>query len=93
VTAEAHQAAKENPEKAVDLLIKHLPQQARNKALLLRQLNLTLPTLETRSTKGKGFGVMSEDDWRRTQDLLLKFGGLGKQVPLDKLYTNQFLET
>jgi NitT/TauT family transport system substrate-binding protein len=93
VTAEAHQAAKENPEKAVDLLIKHLPQQARNKALLLRQLNLTLPTLETRSTKGKGFGVMSEDDWQRTQDLLLKFGGLGKQVPLDKLYTNRFIET
>jgi hypothetical protein len=24
---------------------------------------------------------------------LLKFGGLGKQVPLDKLYTNRFIET
>ena len=93
VTAAAHKAAKENPEKAVDLLIKHLPQQARNKALLLRQLDLTFPALETRSTKGKEFGFMAEEDWRTTQDLLLKYGGLGKQVALEKLYTNKFLKT
>ena len=92
VTAEAHEAAKENPEKAVGLLIKRLPQQARNKALLLRQLDLTFPSLHTKLTKDKPFGVMTDGDWRGTQDLLLKFGGLGKQVPLEKLYSNKFLE-
>ena len=92
VTAEAHRAAKENPEKAVDLLIKRLPQQGRNKVLLLRQLDLTFPALDTRATKGKAFGFMADGDWRSTQELLLKYGGLGKQVALEKLYTNKFLE-
>jgi NitT/TauT family transport system substrate-binding protein len=62
------------------------------KVLLLRQLDLTFPALDTRATKGKAFGFMADGDWRSNQELLLKYGGLGKQVALEKLYTNKFLE-
>ncbi|MBP0116395.1 ABC transporter substrate-binding protein, partial [Bradyrhizobium vignae] len=89
---DAFKASKEDPEKAIDLLIKRVPQQARNKSVLRRQLELTFPSLETRSTKGRPFGLMADQDWQQTQHLLLKHGGLPKAVELSKLYTNEFVE-
>lgn len=89
---EAFRASKEDPDKAIDLLIKRVPQQARNRTVLRRQLELTFPTLETGNTKGKPPGFMAEQDWRATQDLLLKYGGLSKSVELSKLFTNELLE-
>lgn len=89
---DAFKTSREDPEKAIDLLIKQVPQQARNRSVLRRQLELTFPTLETRNTKGKPVGFMAEQDWRETQDLLLKYGGLPQAVELSKLYTNEFLE-
>lgn len=89
---EAFRASKEDPDKAIDLLIKQVPQQARNRTVLRRQLELTFPTLETGNTKGKPPGFMAEQDWRATQDLLLKYGGLSKPVELSKLFTNELLE-
>jgi hypothetical protein len=35
---------------------------------------------------------MAEEDWRVTQDLLVKYGGLPKAVDLNKLYSNEFAE-
>lgn len=89
---EAFRASREDPDKAIDLLIKRVPQQARNRTVLRRQLELTFPTLETGNTKGKRPGFMAEQDWRATQDLLLKYGGLSKPVELSKLFTNELLE-
>lgn len=88
----AFMASKKDPDKAVDLLIKRVPQQARNRSVLRRQLELTFPCLETRNTNGKPLGFMAEQDWRETQDLLLKYGGLPRAVELSKLYTNQLVE-
>jgi NitT/TauT family transport system substrate-binding protein len=90
---DAFSAAKKDPDKAIDLLIKQVPEQARNRSVLRRQLDLTFPSLETRATKGKPLGFMAEEDWRQTQDLLLKYGGLPKAVELSKLFTNQLLES
>jgi len=92
VSLEAFGAARKDPDKAIDLLLKQLPQQARYKSVLRRQLELTFPSLETRATKAKQPGIMAEADWRETQNLLLKYGGLARAVELDKLYTNQLLE-
>lgn len=92
VSLDAFNAAKANPDKAIDLLIKRLPHQARNKNVLRRQLELTFPSLETHATKGKPLGMMVEDDWRATQELLVKYGGLPKAVEPGKLYTNRFVE-
>lgn len=91
VSLEAFKASKDDPDKAIDLLVKQLPEQARHRTVLRRQLELTFPSLETRATKGKPLGFMAEEDWRGTQDLLLKYGGLPKAVELSKLYTNELL--
>ncbi|UPJ76853.1 ABC transporter substrate-binding protein [Bradyrhizobium sp. 187] len=89
---DAFRLSKEDPDKAIDLLIKRVPQQSRNRSVLRRQLELTFATLETRNTKDKLPGFMAERDWRATQDLLLKYGGLSKEVELSNLYTNEMLE-
>ncbi|MGE0716505.1 MAG: ABC transporter substrate-binding protein, partial [Alphaproteobacteria bacterium] len=87
---EAHLATLANPEKAVDLLIKRLPDQARNKKVLMRQIELSKDSYVTTATKGKPFGVMAEEDWKTTQDNLVQFAGLPKAHPLDKLFTNAY---
>lgn len=90
-TQEAFQLAIKNPDAAVDALISYYPQQAQNRKLLLEQWKLSLPEFETPNTKGRPFGWMAKADWQSTQDVLLKYGGLPSAVPLDKLYTNQYL--
>ena len=86
----AHEASLADPEKAVDLLIKRLPDQGRNKKVLLRQMELSKNSYTTAATKGKPFGVMVDDDWKVTQDSLVQYGGLPKAVPFERLYTNAY---
>ncbi|HJU16109.1 MAG TPA: ABC transporter substrate-binding protein [Stellaceae bacterium] len=90
VSVEAHKAALADPEKAVDLLIKALPQQARNKQILLNQMEIARNNYVTPATKDKPFGYMAAADWDTTLDNLVQYGGLKQKVPLDKLYTNAY---
>jgi len=90
VSREAHKATLADPAKAVDLLIKHLPDQARNRRVLLRQIEVSKDSYVTPGTKGKPFGMMVDEDWNITQDMLVKYGGLSKATPLNKLYTNAY---
>ena len=91
VSQDAHAIALKEPEKAVDLLIKKLPEQARNKKVLLRQMDLSKDAYVTSATKGKPFGFMAEEDWKTTQETLVQYGGLPKATPLEKLFTNAYL--
>ena len=75
VSQDAHAIALKEPEKAVDLLIKKLPEQARNKKVLLRQMDLSKDAYVTSATKGKPFGFMAEEDWKTTQETLVQYGG------------------
>ena len=90
VSRDAHMAALADPEKAVDLLVKRLPDQAHNKKTLLRQMELSKDSYVTAATKGKPFGIMVDEDWKITQDNLVQYGGLSKALPLEKLYTNAY---
>ena len=91
VSQDAHAIALKEPEKAVDLLIKKLPEQARNKKVLLRQMDLSKDAYVTSATKGKPFGFMAEEDWKTTQETLVQYWGLPKATPLEKLFTNAYL--
>ncbi|MFG3594690.1 ABC transporter substrate-binding protein [Bradyrhizobium sp. RDI18] len=92
ISLDAFMASKEDPDKAIDLLIKRVPQQARYRNVVRRQLDLTFPSLGTRNTKGTPLGFMADQDWRETQELLLKYGGLSRAVELSKLYTNDLVK-
>lgn len=90
-TREAFRQAIKDPNAAVDALLSYYPQQADTRATLLRQWDLSVAEFTTPNTEGKPFGWMDDRDWEETQDVLLKYGGLPKPVPMDQLYTNQYL--
>jgi NitT/TauT family transport system substrate-binding protein len=91
VTRDAFQMATANPEEAIDAMVRQRPQDARNRAVLLRQLQLSPELYTTERTKGQPFGFMDRADWADNQDLLVKYGGLPKAVPVETLFTNDFL--
>lgn len=78
-----------NPEAAADILMKHVPNQ--NKQVLLGQLRATFPLLRTERTKGQPLGWMHPDDWRDTQEALVKAKAMNRAQPPDKLFTNDFI--
>lgn len=90
-TRKAFEMSMDDPEKAVDALIARNPQKKRDRDILLRQWELTIPALTTANTEGKPFGTMAEADWEDTQQLLIDYAGLPEKVELDRLYTNQYL--
>jgi NitT/TauT family transport system substrate-binding protein len=90
-TKAAYEATRADPGQAVDAVIKRLPEQRRNREVLLRQIELTIPGLVTKNTADKPFGYMDERDWEETQTLMLKYIGLKRAVPVKDLYTNDYL--
>lgn len=46
---------------------------------------------ESPETKGKPFGWNATKNWSSTLDILVKYGDLGKPLPLEDYYTNEFL--
>jgi NitT/TauT family transport system substrate-binding protein len=58
---------------------------------LLRQLELTLPLLTTEATEGKPFGWMAASDWEKTQDIMVKYTGMPRAIPVEQFYTNDFV--
>ena len=91
VTREAFEMATANPAEAVEAMVRQRPQDARHRSVLLRQLQLSPELYTTERTKGQPFGYMDSADWADNQALLVKYGGLPKAVPVDTLYTNDFL--
>lgn len=91
VTRDAFELAQREPERAIDALIRQVPEQGRHRDTLLRQWELTVPLLTTASTEGRVLGWMSDEDWEQTQSILFEYGGLPSTVPLDRLYTNEYV--
>jgi hypothetical protein len=47
--------------------------------------------LLTPAAKEQGIGYMTEEKMRRTRDILVKYQKLDGDIPLNTLYTNEFL--
>ena len=74
---------------AVDIVAKHA--QA-DKPTLKEQFVLAIPLMSNEDTKKNGLGHMRQDLMEQTQELMVKYGGQPKPVPLDQVYTNEFLK-
>ena len=51
----------------------------------------TVPRLRTKNTEGRPYGWMSDKDWAVSVDILLKTGQLEKPIPVQSLFTNDFV--
>ncbi|QCS63745.1 MULTISPECIES: ABC transporter substrate-binding protein [Achromobacter] len=89
-TRKAYEAAQADPAASVDALVRQRPEQARNRELLLRQLQLSLQASGTPNTKGLPFGVSSEKDWQAMVDQFVQSNQIERPIPIGTLYTNDY---
>lgn len=89
-TRKAYEAAQADPAASVDALVRQRPEQARNREMLLRQLQLSLQASGTPNTKGLPFGVSSEKDWQAMVDQFVQSGQIERPIPTSTLYTNEY---
>jgi NitT/TauT family transport system substrate-binding protein len=81
--------AMQNPEKAMDALIKNTPTVARGPN---REVwDITLDLWVTPDAKRLGLGWMTDEKWRRTRDIIVKANNIKADIPLSDLYTNDYL--
>lgn len=89
-TRKAYEAAQADPAASVDALVRQRPEQARNRELLLRQLQLSLQASGTPNTKDLPFGVSSEKDWQAMVDQFVQSNQIERPIPTGTLYTNDY---
>lgn len=90
-TIKALEMAKADPKEAVEAIIRILPQQSRNREVLLTQWEASLPGLSTKNTQGKPMGVMDAKDWEGMQDIMVKGGSLKAAAKPEDIFTNDYL--
>jgi NitT/TauT family transport system substrate-binding protein len=88
-TRRAWEAARENPEAAVDAALKVKPDLNRDSTL--KQLQVDIELLESEATRGQGIGYGAESDWETTKRLLTEYRDLQTDLPASAFYTNEFL--
>lgn len=81
--------AMENPDAAVDILLRHYP--AIQKGLARAHWDIAAEYLLTPTAKKHGIGYMSREKMTETVRLISKYMGQKAAPPLDEVYTNEFL--
>jgi NitT/TauT family transport system substrate-binding protein len=74
---------------AIDALIRQRPEQARNRDVLIRQLQISMESVATPNTTGMPFGKMSERDWQTMVDQLVKSKQIPEAIPIERLFSNE----
>jgi NitT/TauT family transport system substrate-binding protein len=78
----------DNPEEAFSIVREVIPEMTDEDAPVQRQVLDTSIEL----WRSDNLGVSSQEDWQASIDVLRETGLLEKEVELEKLYTNQFIE-
>jgi hypothetical protein len=79
----------EHPGEATAIFVKH--NQAVSADLARAQWQVVIDHLLTADAAAHGIGFMTEEKMRRTRDVLVKYQKLEGDIPLEALYTNEFL--
>lgn len=91
-TAKSWEYAMKNPEETLDALAKASPPNADparrkgNSVDLVNSFKFVGPAVP-----GKPFGMQSEQDWKDTQALLLKYKVVEKEMPISAYMTNEYI--
>jgi NitT/TauT family transport system substrate-binding protein len=81
--------AAEHPTETVDILLKHNP--VLNRKLSLETWEIMRGYTQHQAKKGPGIGQMTREKMRHTRDLVAKYIGIKKMVPVDEIFTNEFV--
>ena len=78
-----------NPEKATDIFLKFLP--TSNRTIILSQFRIFRTHMITPIVREKGLGYVAKKDMEKSRDLITNLFKLKTRVPVEDLYTNEFL--
>ena len=82
-------AARHDPEGAINSLMKRSPTLSR--PVVLRTLTLSFDLLDPDWGKSKPLGWMSPEVMEKSQDILIKYGGIAKKLPVADYFTDDFV--
>jgi NitT/TauT family transport system substrate-binding protein len=85
------EAARKNPEAAVDAALKVFPE--RKRETTLKEMLASFPLFHTKNTQAKPLGWMDRSDWEKAQEIMVTYGGMEKKLPVERYYTNEFVPT
>jgi NitT/TauT family transport system substrate-binding protein len=83
------QYTSDHRDEAAEIFMKHAP--AFNKEISLLEINGSMTIVHTKATEGKALAWSSIDDWKDTQDLLVKYAELKPLSDLNSYFTNDYL--
>ena len=89
LTKETIDAARADPNGAIDSLMKRAP--TLNRKVVTRVLTLSFDLLEPDWAKGRPFGWISPQVIESSQDLLLQYGAIKTKRPVADYVTNEFI--
>lgn len=83
--------ARDNPEKAVEILGELNPGQKILMGTALPVLKGSFPLLHSKATVGKPIGMMAREDWTLAEEVLAKYVGMQKVDSPDRYFTNAYV--
>lgn len=90
-SARGWEAARENPQSAIEAALKRYPQVKSREKEFQNTLKFLFDYVDTPRTIGKPFGWMSPEDWKDAEVLMTKYMGLKAQGSIGAYYTNDFI--
>jgi ABC-type nitrate/sulfonate/bicarbonate transport system substrate-binding protein len=84
------QYAIDNPEEAVDIVLKYAPQEDAEHQRFM--LDTEIDSAYSRMVTEDGLGWQTEKQWQDLADTLLEFQALAKAVNVNEAFTNEFVE-
>ncbi len=88
-TMKAMEDIRENPDEAVDVVLKYAPNQQREHQEFM--LGTELEDAINLSTEENGFGWMTQDQWSKLYEMLIKFKALPQTFDYKSSFNNSFL--
>ena len=87
----AYKDMMEDPEGAFKIVAKHRPELGPAKKIETAKMKAIWEVILTDDVRKKGFGYINPKRMKRTRDLVVSQYGVKKKMPLDSIYTNEFL--
>ncbi|MFQ5912049.1 MAG: ABC transporter substrate-binding protein [Nitrospinota bacterium] len=81
--------AVEHPEEATDIFMKYNPTTTRK--AVLATWHIVMDHLLTPTALKMGIGYQTREKTEYTRDIMMKYGGVSVRVPVEDVYTNEFL--
>jgi NitT/TauT family transport system substrate-binding protein len=91
-TAKGWNEARKDPDAAMAAMVAVVDLMKGKTQVLKTEFEGYVAYLDTPATRGKQFGWQSPQDWKKAEDILVRYMDMKRQPSVDAYFTNQFVE-